>query len=412
MTTQVLPKPLEGVRVLDLTTVLAGPHATRMLLGLGAEVVKVELPDGGDPARGFGAVCLDDCGAFFLQQNVGKRLLGLDWRNPRGATILRRLVASFDVLVDDCRRGMMDSLGLAYDVLSPDHRLIQCTITPFGLSGTLADRPGDGLSAEALAGVLGVTGYPDRGPVPLGFMFGDFTAGSFALASITTALLSRERTGLGCHIDLAAYDAVLAVHDSSLTEYNWTKGMVERSRPGSDREVLVPYGIYPGNDGYIAIVATSNSAFAKLGAAIGAPEWATVQQYFTQAGRSLDREKISEQIRSWLRDVGSVWEAERILSERGIIAAVVRDLPRVLEEPLMSERKIIANVRSTGGATIRTLNTPFRFGLPSHGIEGAITPGEVGRDTGAILREHGIDDRTIEDLEQAQVLSAVQPRRT
>lgn len=392
-----LAKPLDGVRVLDLSSVLAGPHATRMMVGLGADVVKVESLTALDPARSFGPVCIDDYGGFFLQQNAGKRFLGLDWRSADGAATLRRIAKNFDVVVDDCLPGVLKDLGLAYADLSEDQTLIQCSITPFGLNGALSLRAGDGLAAEAMSAVLEVTGYPDAGPLPLGFMFGEFTAGSYALASICTALIGRARWGRGQHIDVAALDALFAVHDSSLPEYNWTDGAVVRSRPGSDREVLVPYGIYPGRDGFIAIVATSNSAFAHLASVMGVPEWGSVEQYFTQAGRGRDRTYIRDTIISWVKSFASVWEAEALLATSGVIAAVVRDIPGVLAEQVLEERSMI--VPLVGGAEgLRTLNTPFHFSRSDSGLSGAEVPGVVGRDSRSVLLECGLKQREIELL--------------
>jgi crotonobetainyl-CoA:carnitine CoA-transferase CaiB-like acyl-CoA transferase len=401
-----LPKPFSGLRVLDLSSVLAGPHATRMMVGLGAEVVKVESNSRPDPSRSFGrAVCIDDFGGFFLQQHVGKRFLGLNWTTNEGAAILRRVTRHFDVVVDDCRPGVLDELGLGYADLSQGLPLIQCSITPFGLTGELARRPGDGLAAEAMSSVLDVTGYPDSGPVPMGFMFGDFTAGSYALASICAAIVGRARWGQGRHIDVAALDSTFAIHDSSLPEFNWTRGAIVRSRPGSDREVIVPYGIFPGRDGFIAIVATSNSAFAHLATVMGVPEWGAVEQYFTQAGRARDHKYIRDTIISWVESFPSVWEAEALLATSGVIAAVVRDIPGVLTEPILEERSMLVGLLG-GVDNAKTLNTPFHFSLAESGLAGLSTPGKVGRDSLAVMCECGFSTDEITKLLEANILSS------
>src|ERR1700732_3994707 len=263
--------PLDGIRVIDLTRVLAGPFCTQSLGDLGAEVLKIEPPGLGDETRHFPPFIAGES-HYFLGINRNKKSLVIDLQQPEGADILRGRVAPADILVENYRPGVMDRLGLGYDRLAAiNPRLIYCAISGFGLTGPLRDRPSFDIVMQALSGALSVNGESDRPPTKLGIPLGDLVGGVTCPMGILAALYERSITGRGRLIDISLFDGLIGML-AYLPQLALFTG--EDPKPqGSQHPNLVPYGVFPAKEGSIVIACLTNSFWANICRALGMDDW-------------------------------------------------------------------------------------------------------------------------------------------
>src|SRR5262249_38581738 len=281
--------PLNGLRVIDLTRVLAGPFCTQSLGDLGPEVLKIEPPGGGDETRKFPPFVAGES-HYFLGINRNKKSLVIDLQQAAGAEILRRLVARADILVENYRPGVMDRLGLGYDALSEiNPSLIYCAISGFGLSGPLRDKPSFDIVTQALTGALSINGERGHMPVKLGIPLGDMVGGIFGPMAILAALHERSRTGKGRLIDISLYDGLIG-----MLGYFVQLAFVTGEGPppmGSSHPNIVPYGSFPAKDGSIIIAVLSESFWGKLCDALARPELAGDPRFLTPTLRRDNRDE-------------------------------------------------------------------------------------------------------------------------
>jgi formyl-CoA transferase/CoA:oxalate CoA-transferase len=341
-------RPLDGVRVVDVTASLAGPTCTQLLGALGAEVVKVE-PPGGDHARAWGPPFVDGMGALFFAANAGKRSVVLDLEEDREA--LLDLADSADVLVVSLRPGLAESRGLgAGELRERNARLIHTTIGAYGRGGPLSDRPGYDPLMQAAAGIMSVTGEPGGEPVRVGVSLIDFATGQWAAIGILAALLERDRTGAGCTIDTSLYESALYAMSSHVAAYE--AGGDVPGRHGSAFPLIAPYELFPTSDGAVMIAAGSDALWERLR---GALELADDERFRTNPDRVAHREELFDAIAETLRTRTSAdWEAR--LTEAGVPVSPVRDLSEVLAH---EQTRALGIVQQLGGGT--TVALPLRF---------------------------------------------------
>ncbi|MEO7147256.1 MAG: CoA transferase, partial [Terrimesophilobacter sp.] len=256
MTSDTSRKPLNGVKVLDLSQILAGPYCTRLLADAGAEVIKIESPSG-DPSRRLPPYISDEHSGYFANLNAGKLSVTANLREQLGLDLVHALAAECDVLVENVRPGALTAKGLGYDDLSKvNPRLIMASISAFGNTGVFAGRPGQGIVAEGYAGVIDMNGALDGPPLPLGIALADVSAGIHAYAAIVTALYRRDRgDGLGEYIDVALFDASLPFHETAFVEVEVDGPSVNPTMNGSEHRAVVPYGVFDAGDGYLVLAA-------------------------------------------------------------------------------------------------------------------------------------------------------------
>jgi crotonobetainyl-CoA:carnitine CoA-transferase CaiB-like acyl-CoA transferase len=284
--------PLAGLRVIELSTFLAGPFCAALLGDFGAEVLKVELPGSGDPLRRLGRR-RGHSSLWWRQEGRNKKSLTCDLRRPEGQELLRRLVAVSDVLVENFQPGTLERWGLGYDALARINRgLIMARISAYGQTGPLAPKPGFGRIAHAFSGLTYLTGYPDRPPVLPGTpSIADYLSGALAAFGVLVALGHRQRTGEGQVVDVALYESVFRILEDVAVVYDQF-GLV-RQRQGPDHENSVPHNHYPTRDGkWIAIACTNDRMFQRLVRAIGRPELGDDPRYAAEALARLDREEV------------------------------------------------------------------------------------------------------------------------
>jgi crotonobetainyl-CoA:carnitine CoA-transferase CaiB-like acyl-CoA transferase len=350
---------LDGIRVIDFSRVLAGPLATMVFADLGAEVIKVERPEGGDDTRQWGPP-YDEAGVatYFLSVNRGKRSVALDLRGDEGAEEARRLVAGADVVVENFRPGVMERLGFGHERLrEANPGLVYCSLTGFG-SGEGAALPGYDLLVQAVGGLMSVTGDPEGEPQKVGVALVDVIAGLFASTGILAALRHRDRTGEGQLVEVDLLSALLAglVNQSSA----YTAGGVVPGRMGNAHPSISPYELYGTGDGEIVIAVGNDKQFAALAEQLGAPEWADEARFASNDARVANRVALREELEARLASRGGR-EWIELLTAAGVPAGPVNDVAAAFElADTLGLDPIVETARPDGG-TVRLPRNPIRL---------------------------------------------------
>ena len=289
-----MPGPLEGIRVLELARILAGPWAGQTLADLGAEVIKVEQPGAGDDTRSWGPPFMEDrdggilSSAYNLSCNRGKRSIAVDFATERGQRIVKKLAARSDVLIENFKFGGLVKYGLDYKSLAPDNpKLVYCSITGFGQDGPYAHRAGYDLLVQGMSGLMDITGPADGEPMRVGVAFADVFTGVYSALAITAALKERETTGKGSHIDMALLDSLTGVLANQALYY-LVSGTPPK-RMGNAHPAVVPYQTFPCSDGHVLIACGNDSQFVKMMAILGDPSISKDERYATNPARIINR---------------------------------------------------------------------------------------------------------------------------
>ena len=374
--------PLSGIRVLDLSRVLAGPFCSMILADLGAEVIKVESP-WGDDSRQFGPF-VDGTSAYYRLFNRSKMGITLDFKNDDDKEVLRDLVRRADVVVENFRPGVLEKLGLApKDLLEINPRLVVTSISGFGQTGSLAKEPAYDLVAQAMSGLMSITGWPNSKPTRVGISLGDLIPGLYAAIGTVSALYQRESSGTGQHLDLAMYDSLISVMESvgMRALYDDTPP----TRIGNDHGLSAPFSTYATKDGDVVIAITTNRLFERLANALGIPEMATDHRFAEPVARSDNRVALRELIEEAL-STKTRSETIALFEEHGVPTARVYDLDEALRSPFAQERGVV--VEETDG--FRTLASPLKLA----GMETPTPAPELGQDNERIQSWLSEDPRT------------------
>ncbi|MEO1694032.1 MAG: CaiB/BaiF CoA-transferase family protein [Pseudomonadota bacterium] len=382
-------QPLDGLRVLDLTNVLAGPFCCHHLAHLGADVIKVEAPGRGDLARQLGA---DDAlnargmGVSFLAQNAGKRSITLNLKSDVGKRLLRRLVATADVLVENFRPGVMERLGLGYDAFQADNpRLIYCAISGFGQDGPWARRPAYDQIVQGAAGVMSITGDAASAPLRVGYPVSDTIGGLTAALAITSALAATPR---GTFIDVSMMEATLATMGWVVS--NHLNAGIDPRPLGNENMTAAPSGAFATADGLLNIAANKQEQWEALCHHLGCAELITHPDYADREDRKLNRATLKRALEKHLRaKPASVWVDE--LCAIGVPAGPILSVPEALATPQVSERGLIGRMAGGDavGRDIAVVRPAMRFDGATPAVDAP--PPELGADTDAVLRELGLD---------------------
>lgn len=403
MTESRAPMPLEGMRVVDVSSFLAGPFCSTQLAEFGAEVIKLELPIVGDPLRKFGSVT--ECGETlpWLSECRNKKSATLDLRKPEGADLLKRMVKDADVLVENFQPGTMEKWGLGWDVLKEvNPRLIMVRISGFGQTGPYSGRPGFGRIGNAFGGLSFLAGYPDRPPVtPGSATIPDYLAGLYGALGTLLAMQAREKTGRGQFIDIGLYEPIFRILDELAPSFQLNGYVRQRMGPGTVN--VVPHSHYPTRDGrWIAIACTSDKIFARLAEAMGVPEYAEGGKWETIRQREAERAIVDEYVGNWTKTMTRD-EALATCEKFQVPCGPVYAIDEIFEDPQYKARENIAWIRDERVGELAIPNVVPRL---------SDTPGGV-KWLGPSMGEHNdevyktwlkLDDAEIERLTAARVI--------
>ncbi|WP_242183610.1 CoA transferase [Sphingomonas sp. CARO-RG-8B-R24-01] len=383
-------RALEGVKVLDLSRVLAGPWATQMLGDLGADVLKIEQPGQGDDTRRWGGPALDDGSgdsAYFLCANRNKRSLAIDLARPEGAALIRRLAQQSDILVENFRVGGLSKYGLDHAALSAlNPRLIYCSITGFGQTGPHADKGGYDFLIQAMGGLMSITGLPDGvpggGPMKVGVPIVDLFTGTYATVAILAALRHRDATGQGQHIDCALLDTQLSMLSNQASRY--LNGGAVPGRLGNDHPDIVPYRDYVCSDGGIVVALGNDRQFRDFVRVLGLSALAAEPRFATVVQRSANRAAlhalIAPVVAQWrVDDLVAAMEAAKLP------AGKVQSVPEIFEDAHVAERATVQTLRRDDGTPLRVVGFPAKLSATPARYDRA--PPRAGADTRAALSE-------------------------
>ena len=397
--------PLAGVRVLELGSFVAGPFAGQLLADLGAEVIKVESPEPGDPMRRWG-VLVDDRSIWWSALARNKRLVAVDLRQPAGRAVVRRLALTCDVVLENFTPGRLEEWGLGYDALAKERpRLVMTRVSGFGQTGPRSGEPGFGSIGEAMGGLRELTGSPDRPPARAAVSLGDQISGLFAAFGTLAALRQVERDGLGQVVDVALYEAVFALMESLVADYELAGDL--RARSGGNLPGVAPSNAYPTADGRTVMIgANADAIFTRLAAAMGRPELATDSRYATHVARGSRIEEVDELVASWTR-TRDFDEIDAALAAAAVPHGLIYRAPDMLDDPQYRDREMIQRVHDAvlgrdvpmAGVVPRLSRTPGRIRWAG---------ADVGAHTHEVLAELGLDAGERQDLVDAGVI----PRQT
>ena len=342
--------PLHGIRILDLTRVLAGPWASQLLADYGADVIKVERPSGGDDTRSWGPPWLRDeqgnvtsDSAYFLATNRNKQSIAVDLGHPDGAGIVRRLAAGCDVVMENFRVGTMDRFGLGYDALRAENpALVMCSISAYGQSGSQADKPGYDAMIQASGGLMSITGEADGEPQKVGVAIADIMAGMYATSAILAALVARGDSGVGQHIDVPLYDTQVAWLANQ--NMNYLVGGETPGRLGTAHPNLVPYQVFSTSDGHLMLAIGNDRQFAECAACLGSPELSSDERFADNAARVANRKELVAILSGAFRTrTREHWLSK--LTERGVPAGPINSIGDVFSQPYAAERGFVLRLR-------------------------------------------------------------------
>lgn len=400
---------LGNLRVLDLTRVVAGPLCGQMLGDLGAEVIKVERPDTGDELRRVGPPFIPDENGdptsestYFHVANRNKRAICINFADPRGADLIRRLAADSDILIENYRPGTLAAYGLGYaDLAAINPRLIYCSITGFGQSGPYSGNSGYDYVVQGMGGVMSVTGQPGGQPTRIGIPIADIAAGMNASIGILAAVNYRTRTGKGQHVDIALYDTQLAMMLNVFS--GWFNGGKMLGISGNDHPSAAPHGVYPAENGHIIIATFSDGEFARVADALGHPEWKADLRFRTNRDRVANREALNELMSAILRTRSKAAWIE-LLSAAKVPVGPINSMADVEADRQVNERGMIVDMPPRAdGVHIRTIGNPVKLSVsPARYDRSAPAFGEhTDEELGQVL---GIDAATLAELHAAKVL--------
>ena len=384
---------LAGVRVVDLTRVLAGPYASMILGDLGAEVLKIELPGQGDEARGFGPFQNGES-AYFTSINRGKKSVSIDLRKAAGQELVKRLAEESDVLIENFRPGSMKRFGLDYEslhALCPP--LVYASVSGFGQTGPYARRPAYDVIIQAMGGIASITGSPGGAPVRVGSSIGDLGAALFGVIGILAALNRAQKTGQGQQVDISMLDCQVALLENAIARY-YVAGEVPGPL-GSRHPAITPFQFFAAKDGYVVIAAGNDTLWKKLCATLGAPELVTDPRFKDNALRTENQAEL-ERLLSAILEKKTVAAWEEALGQAGVPCGPIHNIEQVVENPQIQARQMIAELVHPIAGPQAMPNSPLKFSQTP--IELQQPAPTLGQHTGEVLE--GVLGLSAQELEE------------
>jgi succinate---hydroxymethylglutarate CoA-transferase len=392
---------LAGIRVLDLTRILAGPLCTMMLGDMGADVIKVEPPGAGDDTRSWGPPFAEGESAYYLGVNRNKRSMTLNMAMKSGQDVLAGLIRKSDVLVENFKVGTLEKWGFGNDWLQANApRLVRCSITGYGSVGPKAGLPGYDFILQAESGLMSITGEPEGTPMKYGVAIVDICTGMLACNSVLAALNARHTTGRGQHVEVSLFDSGLAML-ANVASNHLVSGK-NAGRFGNGHPNIVPYTAYPTRDDMIAVAVGNDGQFAKFAEVLGRAEWASDPRFSKNPDRIGSREALDALISAELKCEGAERWIEKLMAA-GIPCGRINSVAQALAAPHAVARDMVTEVEHPTAGSVKMLGIPFRFSDTPASIRRA--PPLLGQHTEAVLREElGFSDARIAELRKEKVI--------
>jgi len=387
--------PLTGIRILDLTRIISGPYCTALLADMGAEVIKIEPPNDGDPVRHQGVV-RHGMSWYFANYNRNKKSVTLDLYSDEGKHILTELIRRCDVIVENFRPGVMDKMGLSKNALKTlKPNIIHCSINGFGTSGPYRDRPSFDFIAQAMSGFMSLNGAPEDPPLRAGPPISDLMAGTNAALGIVAALFKREQTGDGDTLSVSLLNSMVGLLSFHASNYFANGQLPERT--GNDHGIVAPYGLFKTLDGQVAIAPSNDAMYHKLLDALGLQALRDVAAFKTNADRMKNRSAIKAIIEDRTQHYDSTYWIER-LNAHGVPCGQVKTMHDVFEDPQVIEQKMAIDVAHPNGEHIRMLACPIKF--ENSPVKQHRPAPSLGSDTHDVLLSIGLSREEINHLQR------------
>lgn len=393
-------RPLDGVKVLDLARVLAGPLCSAMLGDLGATVTKIEIPDRGDDSRAF-TPHIEGESSYFMLVNRGKKSVTIDLKSDEGRKLLLDLIRQADILVENFRPGVTKRLGIDFEtVQSLNPRLIYVSISGFGQDSPIAERAAYDHVVQAMGGIMSVTGWPDGVPTRVGDAIGDVVSGIYGSWGALAALLQRERTGRGQHIDVAMLDSIISLQMVSLSQI--LAGKQPPGRLGNAHPISAPMDSYKAADGFVVIAVANDALFGRLAQALGDAELARDARFASDPDRMKHQADLRLAIESWTSS-RSVEEVVDLLEKAGVPAAPIYDLAQAIASPHAQHRQLIHTIQHPTAGDVKVMPQPVRFSDMAADADYAAP--SLGQHTDAVLTtELGLAATEIQELRSRGII--------
>lgn len=355
-------KPLKGVRVLDLTRVLAGPFCAAQLADLGAEVIKVERPKYGDDSRFFGPYRNGES-SYYMLMNRNKKGITLNFKSEKALALFYKLVEKADVVIENFKPGVAEHLHIDYDTLKKiNPSIVYASISGFGQYGPYAPRPGYDIVAQAMGGLMSITGYPDEPPARVGSSVADVSAGLFALSGILASLYAREKTGEGNYVDVSLLDSIFALCETNIVRY--TIGGIIPKRVGARHPISAPFDIYRAKDGYVVIAVANERIMDRLWELMGRMDLKEDPRFRKDPDRSKNDVALKEIIEDWLKDT-TVDAAVTAMLEKSIPASPLYSIPEACADEQIAARHMLVTVDHPKAGKVKITGNPMKFkGIP------------------------------------------------
>ena len=387
-------RPLEGIKILDFSQVLSAPFCGMLLADMGAQVIKVERPGGGDISREYGPY-VNDISLYFCQYNRGKRGLAIDLRAEAGKRVVMDLVAQVDIVIENFKAGTLEKLGIGYDeMLKVNPELIYGSISGFGTHGPLSHLPCMDIIAAARSGLVGQSGADGEAPVKPGFSVCDTWAGLQLLRGLSMALLHKQRTNRGVRVDIAMLDCAFYMCEAPVLEHSISGEFTKRT--GNHDPLFVPCGEFAASDGYATIAVTKEEEWVSLCNTLGLSSLAEDPRFSGNEARLKNRELLVTELEAVTSSMGRS-EIETKLCQAGVPAAAVQTVAEFVNNPQTRELEVIAQVNQPGVGEYTALNTPIRFSKTPVNPD-AEAPSFPGAQSREILNDLGYDQEKIDEL--------------
>ena len=386
--------PLDSLKVIDASQILAGPYCTMLLADMGADVIKVEKPTGGDDTRRMGPPFINGESAAFLAMNRNKRSIVLNLKSDDGVTAIKRLLSDADVFIENYRAGAMDRAGLGYDALSKiNPALIYCSISGFGRTGPYSQRAGFDLVAQGMSGVMSFTGIPNSPPVKVGVPMADLNAGLYAAYGILTAYINRLKTGAGQYLEVSILEAAIAYTVWESSSY-WATGNTPGPL-GSAHRLSAPYQALRTSDGYINLGAPNQSNWERLCQAIGRTDLLDQPQYADNAGRLTNQTQLESDLEQTF-SLHSTDHWMEVLNRAGVPCGPIYNMQQVWDDPHVASREMRVDLEHPAAGTVPNIGLAAKL----YGSPGSIRAAAplLGQHTREVLADAGYSDAEIDRM--------------